>query len=61
MQLGTLTSASPTDGQFRFGRDREALLAAGATQVAATLIETRDQIAQALHPHVKLQTEPVVS
>jgi hypothetical protein len=27
----------------------------------ATLIETRDQIAQALHPHVKLQTEPAVS
>lgn len=38
--------------------DREALLAAGATQVAATLIETRDQIAQALHPHVKLQPNP---
>jgi predicted PurR-regulated permease PerM len=38
--------------------DREALLAAGATHVAATLIETRDQIAQALHPHVKLQTDP---
>ena len=38
--------------------DREALLAAGATHVAATLIETRDQIAQAMHPHVKLQTEP---
>jgi predicted TIM-barrel fold metal-dependent hydrolase len=37
--------------------DREALLAAGATQVAATLIETRDQIAQAMHPHVKLQPE----
>jgi len=34
--------------------DREALLAAGATYVAATLIETRDQIAQAMHPHVKL-------
>jgi predicted PurR-regulated permease PerM len=33
---------------------RETLLAAGATHVAATLIETRDQIAQALHPHVKL-------
>jgi predicted PurR-regulated permease PerM len=38
--------------------DREALLAAGATHVAATLIETRDQIAQAMHPHVKLQPEP---
>jgi predicted PurR-regulated permease PerM len=38
--------------------DREALLAAGATHVAATLIETRDQIAQAMHPHVKLQTDP---
>ena len=37
--------------------DREALLAAGATQVAATLIETRDQIAQAMHPHVKLQPD----
>lgn len=37
--------------------DREALLAAGATHVAATLIETRDQIVQALHPHVKLQPE----
>jgi hypothetical protein len=34
--------------------DREAFLAAGATYVAATLIETRDQIAQARHPHVKL-------
>jgi hypothetical protein len=39
--------------------DREALLAAGATHVAATLIETRNHIAQALHPHVKLQTDPV--
>jgi predicted PurR-regulated permease PerM len=39
--------------------DREALLAAGATYVAATLIETRDQIAQAMHPHVKLQPEAV--
>ena len=39
--------------------DREALLAAGATHVATTLIEPRDQITQALHPHVKLQTEPV--
>ena len=35
-------------------KDREALLAAGATHVAATLIETRDRIAQAMHPHVKL-------
>jgi len=35
--------------------DREAFLAAGATHVAATLIETRDQIVQAMHPHVKLQ------
>jgi CheY-like chemotaxis protein len=33
--------------------DRETLLAAGATHVAATLIEARDQIAQALHRHVK--------
>jgi predicted PurR-regulated permease PerM len=41
--------------------DREALLAAGATHVAATLIETRDQIAQAMHPHVKLEPDPVVS
>ena len=39
--------------------DRETLLAAGATHVAATLIETRDQIAQALHPHVKPQPELV--
>jgi len=39
--------------------DCEALLAAGATHVAATLIETRDQIVQVMHPHVKLQTEPV--
>ncbi|MGA2139299.1 MAG: AI-2E family transporter [Verrucomicrobiia bacterium] len=42
-------------------KDREALLAAGATHVAATLIETRDQIAQAMHPHVKPQTDAVVS
>ena len=41
--------------------DREALLAAGAIHVAATLIETRDQIALALHPRVKLQTDAVVS
>jgi predicted PurR-regulated permease PerM len=40
--------------------DREALLAAGATHVAATLIEARDHIAQALHPHVKLQLDPTV-
>ena len=39
--------------------DREALLAAGDTHVAATLIETRDQIAQAMHPHVKLQPDLV--
>jgi predicted PurR-regulated permease PerM len=39
--------------------DRETLLAAGATQVAATLIETRDQIVQAMHPRVKLQPDPV--
>jgi hypothetical protein len=38
--------------------DRETLLAAGVTHVAATLIETRDQIAQALHPHVRPQPEP---
>ena len=38
--------------------DRETLLAAGATHCAATLIETRDQIAQAMHPHVKLQPAP---
>jgi len=37
--------------------DREALLAAGATRVTATLLETRDQIAQAMHPHVKLQPD----
>jgi hypothetical protein len=41
--------------------NRETLLAAGATHVAATLIETRDQIAQAMHPHVKLQPDAVVS
>jgi len=41
--------------------DREALLVAGATHVAATLIETRDQITQALHPHVKFQPDAVVS
>ena len=41
--------------------NRETLLAAGATHVTATLIETRDQIAQAMHPHVKLQSEAVVS
>ena len=34
--------------------EREALLAAGASHVAATLIETRDQIVQAMHPYVKL-------
>ncbi len=39
--------------------DRETLLAAGATHIAATLIETRDQIAQAMHPHVKLQPDLV--
>jgi hypothetical protein len=41
--------------------DRETLLAAGATHVAATLIEARDQIVRATHPHVKLQPEVVVS
>jgi predicted PurR-regulated permease PerM len=41
--------------------DCEALLAAGASRVAATLIEARDQIVQALHPRVKLQPDPVVS
>jgi hypothetical protein len=35
--------------------DRAALLAAGTTHVAATLIEARDQIAQAMHPHVAVQ------
>ena len=39
--------------------DRETLLAAGATHVAATLIEARDQIAQALNRHVKPQPELV--
>ena len=39
--------------------DRETLLTAGATHVAATLIETRDQIARAMHPHVKLQPDAV--
>jgi len=38
--------------------DRETLLAAGATHCAATLIETRDLIARAMHPHVKLQPVP---
>jgi hypothetical protein len=38
--------------------DRETLLAAGATLVAATLVETCDLIAQTLHPHVKLQPDP---
>ena len=38
--------------------DRETLLAAGATHCAATLIETRDQLARAMHPHVKLQPAP---
>lgn len=38
--------------------DREILMAAGATHVTATLIETRDQIARALHPHVRPQSEP---
>ena len=38
--------------------DGEALLAAGATHFSATLIETRDQIARAMHPHVKLQPPP---
>ena len=41
--------------------DREALLAAGAIHVAATLIETRDRIAQALRPRVKLQPNAVAS
>jgi predicted PurR-regulated permease PerM len=41
--------------------DREALLAAGATHVAATLIETRDQIAQSMHPHVKLQPDAIAA
>ena len=35
--------------------DREALLAAGASHCAATLIETRDRIVQSMHPHVRLQ------
>jgi len=38
--------------------DREVLLAAGATHCASTLIETRDLIAQAMHPHVKLRPGP---
>jgi len=38
--------------------DGEALLAAGATYFSATLIETRDQIVRAMHPHVKLQPTP---
>ena len=41
--------------------DREAFLAAGATHVAATLIETRDQIARAMHPNVKLQPDAVAA
>ena len=42
-------------------KDRETLLAAGATHVAATLSEARDQIAKATQPHVKLQPDAVVS
>lgn len=38
--------------------DRESLLASGATVVAASLAETRDRIAQALHPHGTAQPEP---
>jgi hypothetical protein len=38
--------------------DREALLAAGATHVTATLIETRDLIMQVLNPHIQLQPVP---
>jgi hypothetical protein len=38
--------------------DRETLLAAGATHCAVTLIETRDQIARSIHPHVKVQPAP---
>jgi predicted PurR-regulated permease PerM len=41
--------------------DREALLTVGATHVAATLSETRDQIARAMHPHVKLQPDAVAA
>ena len=36
---------------------RKTLLATGVTHVAATLIETCDQIAQVLHRHVRLQPE----
>ena len=39
-------------------KDCEALLAAGATHCAVTLIETRDQIARSIHPHVKVQPAP---
>jgi predicted PurR-regulated permease PerM len=45
--------------QEKVHNDREALLAAGATHVAATLLETRNLIARALHPHVKLQPDPM--
>lgn len=41
----------------KVNHDREAFRAAGATHVAATLIETRDQIIQAMHPHVKLGSD----
>lgn len=34
--------------------EREALVAAGASHCAATLIETRDRIVQSTHPHIKL-------
>jgi predicted PurR-regulated permease PerM len=40
-------------------QDRSALLEAGVTHCTATLIETRDQIAKVLHPHVKLSPAAV--
>jgi predicted PurR-regulated permease PerM len=51
------------DGRFGLlsEDDREVPLAAGATHVTATLIETHKQIAQALHPHAKLTTETAAS
>jgi hypothetical protein len=39
-------------------QDRAALVDAGVTHCTATLIETRDQIAVATHPHVKFSPTP---
>jgi len=50
---GALTSGNKNEN--RVHNDCATPLAAGATRCAVTLIETRDQIARAMHPHVKLQ------